>query len=100
MNAKLNDTYFEVFRNGQWEEILIKGVNLGMGKPGHFPGDAAITKGEYLRWLMYIGEMHANTIRIYTIHPPEFYEALYQYNLTAEEPIYVFHGIWLMKRDS
>jgi len=95
INARLNDTYFEVFRNGQWEEILIKGVNIGMGKPGHFPGDAAITKDEYLRWLNYIGEMNANTIRVYTIHPPEFYEALYQYNMTAEEPIYVFQGIWV-----
>ncbi len=94
-NARLGNTRFEVYKNDQWEEILIKGVNLGMAKPGYYPGEAAITKDEYLRWIKMIGEMNANAIRVYTIHPPAFYEALYEYNKKADEPIYLFHGVWI-----
>ncbi|MRH43354.1 hypothetical protein GH741_11760 [Aquibacillus halophilus] len=53
--------------------MTIKGVNIGMAKPGHFPGEVAITEEEYYRWFKLIGEMNANTIRVYTIHPPGFY---------------------------
>lgn len=29
------------------------------------------------------------------MHPPGFYRALARYNDTAEEPLYVFHGVWI-----
>lgn len=95
MIAKTNDNYLELYRHGKWEPLLIKGVNIGMGKPGTFPGEAAITKDEYYRWFQHIGDMNANTIRNYTLHPPAFYEALLEYNLHADEPLYLFHGIWI-----
>ncbi|WPZ17028.1 hypothetical protein UM396_10385 [Geobacillus subterraneus] len=85
----------QVYRRGRWEPLLIKGVNLGISKPGAFPGEANITKEEYFRWLQYIGAMGANAIRVYTIHPPAFYEALYEYNQTAKQPLYLFHGVWI-----
>ncbi|WP_088009493.1 hypothetical protein [Indiicoccus explosivorum] len=92
--AKIAEDDFAVYRNGGWEEITIKGVNIGMGKPGAFPGEAAITYDEYLRWFRMIGELNANAIRVYTLHPPAFYEALAAYNAEAEQPLYVFHGVW------
>lgn len=93
---RLNDDRFETWIDEEWKEVIIKGVNIGMGKPGCFPGEAAITKEEYRRWLNWIGEMNANAIRTYTIHPPGFYEALYDYNEeNPEGPIYLFHGVWL-----
>ncbi|WP_456277685.1 hypothetical protein [Bacillus sp. AK128] len=95
MIGKTNETYLQVYRDGEWEDLLIKGVNIGMGKPGTFPGEAGISKQEYARWFEQIGEMNANSIRVYTIHPPGFYEALYEYNQTADERIYLFHGVWL-----
>lgn len=94
-NSRISKDKFEVYRNNKWETMTIKGVNLGMGKPGAFPGEAAITREEYARWLEYIGEMNANTIRVYTLHPPAFYKALKHYNETHEKPIYVFHGVWI-----
>ncbi|MEH7444793.1 hypothetical protein V7201_20970 [Bacillus sp. JJ1122] len=94
-NSKTNSDSIQIQKDGKWEKILIKGVNIGMGKPGAFPGEAAITKEEYLRWLKLIGGMNANAIRIYTLHPPAFYEALYEYNQMAEKPIYLFHGAWV-----
>lgn len=89
------EDYIQIYRDGKWEDLFIKGVNIGMGKPGAFPGDAAITKGEYLRWFRQIGEMNANVIRNYTIHPPGFYEALLEYNSKAAEPLYLLHGVWI-----
>ena len=73
----------------------LRGVNLGMAKPGHFPGEAAITRAEYDRWLGLIGEMGANAVRVYTIHPPAFYEALAAYNAGADDPLYLMHGTWI-----
>ncbi len=91
----VSDGMFKTYNDGKWEEILVKGVNLGMGKPGYFPGEAGITKEEYGRWISQMGDMHANAIRVYTIHPPAFYEALLEYNLASENPIYLLHGVWM-----
>ncbi|CAM3783170.1 hypothetical protein [Mesobacillus thioparans] len=93
-NSSNSANSIQIQKNGKWEDILIKGVNIGMGKPGAFPGEAAITKEEYFRWFKQIGSMNANAIRIYTLHPPEFYQAFYEYNQLAKEPLYLFHGAW------
>lgn len=94
-NARIKEDAFEVMQDGKWTPLTIKGVNIGMGKPGTFPGEAAITEEEYYRWLEQIGKMNANTIRIYTLHPPGFYNALKRYNDQHEEKIYVLHGVWI-----
>jgi len=80
---------------GGWIELLVRGVNMGIAKPGHFPGATAITKSAYARWIEQIGAMNANAIRAYTIHPPGFYESLAEYNRRSDDPIYLFHGNWL-----
>lgn len=95
MSSKAGSDYLQVRKDGKWEDILIKGVNIGIAKPGSFPGETSITKQEYMNWFKQIGEMNANAIRIYTIHPPGFYEALYEYNQSAKQPLYLFHGVWL-----
>ena len=94
-NSKTGDSYIQIQKNGKWKDFLIKGVNMGIGKPGYFPGETAITKEEYFRWFKEIGTMNANAIRIYTLHPPQFYEAFYEYNQLAEKPLYLFHGTWV-----
>lgn len=97
-NARVNDQTFEVLKNGNWEAHTFKGVNMGMGKPGFFPGEAAITEDEYYRWFQQIGEMNANTIRVYTLHPPGFYKALKRYNEETKTPLYVLHGVWIEEK--
>lgn len=94
-NTRIDGDHFEVWDGESWQEKDIHGVNLGMGKPGAFPGEAAISKQEYKEWLEDIAEMNANTIRVYTIHPPAFYEALKEHNERTEDPIYIFHGAWV-----
>lgn len=93
--ARINEMDFEVFEDGNWQPFIVKGVNMGMAKPGTFPGEAAITREEYDRWFKAIGEMNANAIRVYTLHPPAFYDALKSYNESAAKPLYVFHGVWI-----
>lgn len=94
MSGKVGDKFLQIYRNGTWIDLPVKGVNMGIAKPGHFPGEAAITKEEYARWFRQIGEMHANVLRVYTIHPPAFYEAFLDYNRKAKEPLYLMHGVW------
>lgn len=95
LQFRTGERRFERRRNGQFEEFLVQGVNMGMAKPGRFPGEAAITRAEYDRWIAWIGELRANAIRTYTIHPPAFYDALAAYNREADEPIYLFQGTWI-----
>ena len=90
---------FSLFKDGKWQKEFIKGVNMGAAKPGAFPGEFAITKEEYLRWFQYIGKMNANTIRVYTILKPDFYDALLEYNENADKPIYLMQGVWVNEED-
>jgi hypothetical protein len=95
--------YFSILKNhqltegtpNQWEEIFIKGVNMGVALPGKFPSEFAATYEEYLHWFKLIGKMNSNTIRTYTILPPEFYKALGWYNLHFEnKKLYLLQGVW------
>ncbi|MEH7415189.1 hypothetical protein V7266_07880 [Neobacillus drentensis] len=94
-NSETNDSYIQIQKNGKWENFLIKGVNMGVGRPGYFPGETAITKEEYFRWFQEIGAMNANAIRVYTLQSPQFYEAFYEYNKIAKNPLFLFHGTWV-----
>lgn len=93
--SRINGQTFEVYQDDKWQPFTVKGVNMGMAKPGTFPGEAAITREEYDRWFKQIGEMNANAIRVYTLHPPAFYDALKSYNEKAETPLYLYHGVWV-----
>ncbi|WP_436371480.1 hypothetical protein [Cytobacillus sp. BC1816] len=94
-NSKTGEEYIQILKDGTWEDLLVKGVNMGIAKPGSFPGETGITEAEYFRWFKTIGDMNANAIRIYTLHPPAFYEAFYKYNQIAEKPLFLFHGVWV-----
>jgi hypothetical protein len=76
--------------------IFIKGVNLGVGVPGTLAGELAATREQYDRWFEQMGAMGLNSVRIYTLHYPRFYDALANYNEHhPDAPLYVLHGIWL-----
>ncbi len=77
------------------EPFEIRGVDMGAGIPGKFSTEFAIDKNTYLRWFKQIKEMGANTIRVYTVLPESFYEAVYEYNTDNSDPLYIIHGVWL-----
>ncbi|HEU4725719.1 MAG TPA: hypothetical protein VFU59_10545 [Candidatus Eisenbacteria bacterium] len=75
--------------------IFFRGVNLGAGAPGHFPGEFAIGYEDYRRWLRFARELHANAIRVYALHPPDFYRALRAENEAhPDSPIWLFQEVW------
>ena len=75
--------------------IFFRGLNLGAAPPGHFPGEFAISKDDYRRWLRFARSLHANSIRVYALHPPAFYEALREENdAHPGEPLWLFQEVW------
>ncbi|MEF3354822.1 hypothetical protein PV403_16825 [Paenibacillus sp. GYB006] len=86
--------FLQYSQEGKWQELFVKGVNLGSTKPGHYPGEFPLVKEDYLRWFQQIEDLGANVIRIYTVHQPVFYSALAEYNKGKEHPLYFMQGIW------
>lgn len=85
-------SFLEVNDRG-WKRFFIKGMNLGLGLPGYFPGEYAIKEETYFTWFGQMSELGINAVRIYTIHPPGFYRALHRFN-TSGRRLYLFQGIW------
>lgn len=80
-------------KDGNYTPIEIQGVGLTASMPGNYASAFAPDKGDYLRWLGDIGDMGANTVEIYCIMDDDFYNALYEYNTSNEEPLYLIQGI-------
>src|SRR5262249_236196 len=60
--------------------FFIKGVNLGTALPGKFPAEFPDDRTLYRRWFDQMGELVANAVRLYTLHPPPLYGALAGHN--------------------
>lgn len=106
---KTGEKYFSVLdtriKDGEsikeWNRYFLKGVNMGVALPGKYPSEFSATYDIYLSWFKKIADMNSNTIRIYTVLPPEFYEAFAQYNLDhSNKPLYILQGVWADETDS
>lgn len=73
----------------------MRGVDIGGAEPGHFATDYATSKETYLRWFEQISQMGANTVRVYMLMAPAFYEALEAFNASAADPLYLLQGVYL-----
>lgn len=75
---------------------FIPGVNVGSTVPGHWPGELAVPVTEYRRWFRDIGTLGLRSVRIYTIHPPAFYDELAAFNRAhPDAPLYLVQGAYL-----
>ncbi|MGD8192836.1 hypothetical protein ACQCN2_22990 [Brevibacillus ginsengisoli] len=92
--SKVENEQITLYDGKAWNPRFWAGINLGATTPGHDPGELSPTKSDYLRWFKEMQEMNISVIRIYTILPPVFYEALAEYNADKEKPLYFFQGIW------
>jgi len=91
-----NKENITVWNGEKYVPFFLKGINLGVGLPGSFPGDLSPSYNQYLHWFALIKQAGFNCIRIYTLHFPRFYEALYDYNRDHENnPLLFIQGIWL-----
>ncbi|MDL2236521.1 hypothetical protein LJC56_01650 [Christensenellaceae bacterium OttesenSCG-928-K19] len=80
-------------KDGEREEFYIRGVHLSSFYPGYERNVSDVSEELILRWLQLIADMNANTIIVPYIQPPAFYNAIYDYNLTSETPLYIIHSV-------
>uniref|UniRef100_UPI00035D594F tetratricopeptide repeat protein n=1 Tax=Thermus igniterrae TaxID=88189 RepID=UPI00035D594F len=74
--------------------LQVQGVNLGVALPGRFPAQFPQEVWLYRAWLELLFGMGANAVRVYTLLPPAFYQALRGHNLSHTRPLYLFQGVW------
>jgi len=95
INARLSGDYLQIYRQGQWGQLFIKGVNLGTALPGKWFTEFPEEEKAYREWFDQMGAMNVNTLRIYTLFNPQFYQALLEYNQDHQDkPIYLLQEIW------
>ncbi len=92
--ARTNGDRFEIATRDGWKPFYIKGVNLGAALPGRHPSqfpDSTV----YAEWVAEMVAMGTNAVRVYTIHPPHFYQALSDFNQAhPDTPLWLIHGVW------
>jgi hypothetical protein len=97
----IKENSFSIWNGNKYIPVFIKGINMGVSVPGTQPGQLAATREDYRRWFRLIREAGYNTIRIYTLHYPRFYEELEQYNLAHPgSPLLLMQGIWLEENET
>jgi hypothetical protein len=78
------------------DRTFLPGVDLGSTTPGHLPGELSISAGQYRNWFAAMGWLGLRVIRIYTIHPPAFYQELARYDrANPDRPLYLMQGVYL-----
>ncbi len=95
---KTSGDHIAMHTGTDYRSLVLKGINLGSSPPGYFPGEIAyaITPEMYEKWISSMAEAGFNSIRVYTLHPPVFYEKLAEYNQRhPADPLLLFQGIWL-----
>ncbi len=94
--ARLQNGYFEVPQAGMWKRLYVSGVDLSAATPGHYPSDPPTDLAAYQKWLEQIAALGANCLRLYSVLPPGFYEALARFNARhSASPLYLFQGVWI-----
>jgi len=95
---KTSGNHIAMYTGTDYRPLVLKGINLGSSPPGYFPGEIAyaITPEMYEKWINMMAKAGFNCIRVYTLHPPVFYEKLAEYNeRNPNNPLFLFQGIWL-----
>ena len=93
--ARTRGRGFEIAGRDGWRPLYLQGVNLGVALPGRYPSEFPADSARYAGWLDTLANMHANTLRVYTILPPTFYRALRGWNLThPDRALWLVHGVW------
>lgn len=87
--------YLQARDGDTWTNVYLVGANLGPAQPGEFPSTVSRDFTVYARWLREMADINANTVRVYTILPPAFYQALAAHNAAAARPIWLLQEIWI-----
>ena len=93
--ADQQDGLFYRIDGERMSSFYVSGVNMGLSDATTDLNDPNISYETYMEWFGLIKKMHANTVRVFTEMPPQFYQALLDYNQqNGTDPLYLIHGIW------
>jgi len=97
----IENEQFAIWNGREYIPVFMKGINMGIAVPGTQPGQLAASRVDYRRWFHLIREAGYNTIRLYTLHYPRFYEELHRFNTEyPANPLLVIQGIWLDEQET
>ncbi len=91
--ASVDDKAIYVHDGDELSELTIKGVRVGMSKPGYFATEEGVSKEEFIEWFEQIDALGANVILIDRVGTAGFYAALYEYNSSNPTPLYLIQQI-------
>jgi hypothetical protein len=79
------------------DKSFLPGMNLGSTVPTRQPGEVdTLTAEDYRRWFGAMADLGIRVIRIYTLHPPAFYDELDAWNRAhPDAPFYLVQGVYL-----
>lgn len=83
-----------VYSDQNWEKKFWYGINLGATIPGHYPGELSPKYEDYCRWFADMEELGIDCLRVYTILPPHFYQALLDHNRASAKTLWLVQGVW------
>jgi hypothetical protein len=93
MVASTDGQQFELHTAGG-DRTFLPGVDLGSTTPGHQPSELSISAAQYRAWFAAMSYLGIRVVRIYTIHPPTFYQQLTAYNeANPGRPLYLMQGV-------
>lgn len=76
------------------KSVYIAGVNMGFSTATTNLANVDISYDTYIAWFNQISKMNANTVRVFSIMPPQFYKAFYDYNCDSAQKLYLMQGVW------
>ena len=92
--ARTEGRYLEVHREDGWQRFTVKGANIGTALPGRWFSEFPANKELYRDWFEQIADMNANTVRVYTLLDPIFYETLDEFNKSSDKELLLLQEIW------
>ena len=85
-------TALQVWTGQDYTPLTLRGVDVSASLPGHYATAYDAGEEDYLRWFEAIGDMGANAVRATSIMNDGFYNALYAYNTSHDQPLYLIQG--------
>lgn len=95
VNFRAAQGYFYNADSNLWNFKYIKGVNMGLTEATTSLDNPNVSYETYMQWFEQISAMNANTVKVFTEMPPQFYKALYDFNSnSSNNKLYLIQGIW------